>query len=85
LHNFQDASELRSNNVCLQEQIRKLKAERQRWATKRPKGKDTGQDEDLVRSLESKILEQEKLIEEYRDENANLTCRLRKRQVSHKI
>lgn len=73
---------MRSDNARLQEQVRKLKSERQRWATKRPKGKESGQDEDVIHSLEAKILEQEKLIEEYRDENSNLTCKLRKRQVS---
>lgn len=58
----------------------KLKAERQRWVMKRPKSKDSGQDENAIQILESRLMEQENLIEEYREENATLTCKLRKRQ-----
>lgn len=50
---------------------------------KRPRVKDSNHDEDLIRALEAKIMEQENLIEEYRDENTTLTCKLQKIKVDN--
>jgi hypothetical protein len=49
---------------------------------KRPANRDSNQDDDLVRVLEAKLMEAENLVEEYREENSSLTCKLRKKQVS---
>ncbi|KAI6173744.1 Protein SOGA2 [Aphelenchoides besseyi] len=76
-----DASQLRSENARLREQVIKLKAERARWTQQRPKNGDSYvEDSSIIQTLEERLTEAESLINDYRDENATLKCELREFQ-----
>ncbi|VDN20410.1 unnamed protein product [Gongylonema pulchrum] len=63
----------------LTEEVTQLKEERQKWALRRGKCQNAG-DESLIEMLEERLAEAENCIQDYRDENTVLKCELRELQ-----
>ncbi|VDN18714.1 unnamed protein product [Gongylonema pulchrum] len=78
MNNF-DASVMKNEIARLTEEVTQLKEERQKWAVRRGKCQNAG-DESLIEMLEERLAEAENCIQDYRDENTVLKCELRELQ-----